>query len=190
MSTHKHHIIPRHEWMSRFGNLNGFNDVDNVVFLSTEQHAQVHGLLFELCGNEFDKIASECLGGQIGKEEAIKRASYIAHKGIPLSTETKLKIGQSHKGKKHSQLHVNRQRLSHLGKLRTDEQRTRISAGRKKWGASLSTEHKQNIKMGMESIRQRLSLAKKKVITCPHCGTRGSGPMYRWHFDNCKQRSV
>lgn len=190
MHTHKHHIIPRHEWRQRFNDFVGFDDVDNIVFLSTEQHSQVHRLLFEQNGSEFDRIASECLGGQIGKDEAIRRASYIAHKGIPLSPETKNKIGQSHKGKKHNRLHVERQRLSHLGKKRTDEQRKRISIGRKKCCFSLSIEHKQNIKMGMKLIKEQLSLAKKKVVMCPHCGTSGSGPMYRWHFNNCKQRGM
>jgi hypothetical protein len=76
-----HHVIPRHEWRKRFGNLNGFNRLDNLVELTTEQHAQVHELLFELNGNQFDKIAFRAIRGMIGKEEANKQASSVANKG-------------------------------------------------------------------------------------------------------------
>jgi len=67
---HKHHIIPRHEWKVRFGNLQGFNAPDNVVYLTIDQHSQAHQLLYEINKNIFDKIASECLSGQINKTEA------------------------------------------------------------------------------------------------------------------------
>jgi hypothetical protein len=78
---HKHHIIPRHEWKVRFGNLIGFNAPDNTVYLTIEQHAQAHLLLHELHGCEYDLIASQTLSGQIGKEEAYKRAVSIANTG-------------------------------------------------------------------------------------------------------------
>lgn len=67
--SHKHHIIPKHEWLVRFGNLLGFNSEDNVVWLSLEQHIQAHQLLYELNNNEYDRIAYLGLSGNVGKEE-------------------------------------------------------------------------------------------------------------------------
>lgn len=43
-------------------------------------------------------------------------------------------------------------------------------------------------KVATKETRERQSRAKKRMIICPHCQTEGSGPMYRWHFDNCSQK--
>lgn len=62
---HKHHIIPRHEWKRRFGNLKGFNAPDNIVWLTIAQHAQVHQLLHELHNRHEDFVAWKVLSGQM-----------------------------------------------------------------------------------------------------------------------------
>lgn len=72
--THKHHIIPKHEWVKRFGSLKGVNAPDNLVFLSIEQHAQAHQLLHEINADPFDLIAYQTLSGQISKPEALELA--------------------------------------------------------------------------------------------------------------------
>jgi hypothetical protein len=69
-----HHIIPRHEWKRRFGNFSGCNSPDNLVVLTTEQHAQAHLFLFELNRHPYDLIAYETISGRIGKDEATLRA--------------------------------------------------------------------------------------------------------------------
>jgi len=38
---YEHHVIPRHEWKARFGNLEGVNAPENKVRLTREQHAHV-----------------------------------------------------------------------------------------------------------------------------------------------------
>lgn len=70
----EHHIIPRHEWKARFGSLRGCNTPDNIVVLTTQQHAHVHFLLYELNKNPYDLIAYETISGRIGKDEATRRA--------------------------------------------------------------------------------------------------------------------
>jgi len=67
---HTHHIIPRHAWKLRFGNLKGFNAPDNKVILAVEQHAQAHQLLYELHGKTEDFIAWKALSGSINITEA------------------------------------------------------------------------------------------------------------------------
>lgn len=62
---HKHHVIPRHEWKVRFGNLKGFNAPDNIVYLTIEQHSQAHQFLFELNHKHDDFVAWKVLSGQM-----------------------------------------------------------------------------------------------------------------------------
>lgn len=38
-----------------------------------------------------------------------------------------------------------------------------------------------------DKIRKKAAEAAQKVVTCPHCGHIGNGPvMRRWHFTNCR----
>jgi hypothetical protein len=77
-----HHIIPKHEWKTRFLTLEGFNDSDNKITLSTGQHAQVHMHYFnEITHLELDRIAALAIMGLIGKEELHRRISSIVNKG-------------------------------------------------------------------------------------------------------------
>lgn len=101
-----HHVIPKHEWRTRFGNLKGINTKENLVNLTVEQHVQVHQILHELNGNEFDKIAFQGLAGMITSEDAIR-----AVQSRPKSDEHKKKISQRLSGKKNA-----------LGVKRTKEQ--------------------------------------------------------------------
>lgn len=63
-----HHIIPKHEWLDRFGDLNGVNAKDNTVRLTLSQHAEVHLLLYELNHNENDLLAHQACVGMILKK--------------------------------------------------------------------------------------------------------------------------
>jgi hypothetical protein len=92
--THKHHIIPRHEWKVRFGNLDGFNAPDNIANLTVEQHSQAHLLLFELHHRTQDKEAYLGLSGMIGKEELLRRKSSRGGR-IPKSLESNEKRRQA-----------------------------------------------------------------------------------------------
>lgn len=46
---HAHHIIPKHS--------GGTDDPSNIVRLTVEEHAAAHKKLYELHGNEYDRIA-------------------------------------------------------------------------------------------------------------------------------------
>jgi hypothetical protein len=81
---HKHRILP--------GHLGGTYAPDNVELLTVSDHAEAHRLLWENFGCQADWIAWQALNGTIGKEEII-RAVLAATKGIPQSSEHKLKRG-------------------------------------------------------------------------------------------------
>jgi len=110
-----HHVIPRHEWRTRFGNLKGCNSKDNVVWLTLEQHIQVHDFLFELYGRLEDKWASGFLSGRIGKENIIREICrqnqkkaveyWKTHTRKKWSKEAKSERSQMLKGNKHTKGH-------------------------------------------------------------------------------------
>ena len=64
-----HHIIPKHEWLDRFGRMDGVNARDNTVRLTLSQHAEVHLLLYELNHNENDLLAHQACVGMILKKK-------------------------------------------------------------------------------------------------------------------------
>lgn len=100
-TIHKHHVIPRHEWKRRFGTFHGFNAPDNVVWLTIEQHAQVHQLLHEMNKSWEDQLAYRFLSGLIGKEEAVLVSQQMAGKkwlGRKHSVESKRRMSLSKTG--------------------------------------------------------------------------------------------
>lgn len=83
--TYKHHVIPFHEWKRRINSKasrynKDFNAPDNVVWLSLEQHIEVHKRLAE-GGSKFDEMAYLELIGNIDKEEIHRRAVKFANTG-------------------------------------------------------------------------------------------------------------
>jgi hypothetical protein len=97
-----HHVIPKHEWKQRFGSLVGINAPDNLVSLTTEQHVQAHQLLFEINGNQYDRIAWQTLSGQIGHEEAQRRATSKHWSGRKHAEGSKLKQSLAKVGNKNA----------------------------------------------------------------------------------------
>lgn len=127
----KHHIIPKHEWKARFGNLKGINTSDNLVNLTTEQHAQVHEHYYtEITHLEGDRIASLFISRLIGKEEAIRQtivASNKARKGEKRSPEWCAFISAFHKGRVKTPEHCKNISLSKIGIKHTEEWKQKIS---------------------------------------------------------------
>ena len=90
MSTHFHHIIPKH--------VGGTDDPSNLVELTIEDHAIAHKVLYGLWKREEDKIAWLVLSGQIDCYEAL-----ILAKKTPAFREKK-RLEQL--GKKKTKEHV------------------------------------------------------------------------------------
>ena len=113
MITHKHHIIPRHA--------GGSDDPSNIVTLTIPEHAEAHKKLFEEHGRWQDEVAWRQLSGQIDCAEALKEAQVKSNKGKQRKLgyitpeETKIKISQKLKGRKHSEEHRKNNSASHKG---------------------------------------------------------------------------
>jgi hypothetical protein len=93
-----HHIIPKHEWKKRFGNLKGVNAADNLVELRLENHTEVHLRMGEE-GSRYDRIAGLRMLRQIGNEEAQKQAARIWNSERQISEETRKKWAEARIGK-------------------------------------------------------------------------------------------
>jgi len=116
-----HHIIPKHEWKRRFGNLKGVNIRDNLVKLTLEQHIQVHERMAE-DGSKFDRIAYLAMSGMIGKEEAYLRAV-----SQPKSKGHCEAIRRSLLGMRHTPERVEKNRVGHLTQTFSEGHRIKIS---------------------------------------------------------------
>lgn len=121
-----------------FGNLKGINSFDNVVELTTEQHALAHKFLYELHGDENDRIAYLGISGQIGREEAKRLATIAANVGNKYSFGKRNGLGY-----RHNEVAKERIEATSLGRRHTTEARERISKARV--GMKFSEEHKRNI---------------------------------------------
>ena len=108
--THKHHVIPKHEWKQRFDSLDGFNSPDNIVYLTVEQHAQAHEWLYEQYHREYDRLAWNGLLGRIPKEDIIRlkrlAQSPPVPKGSRMSESWKRNISIASMGKRGTRLGV------------------------------------------------------------------------------------
>lgn len=95
----------------------------------------------------------------------------------PLSSETKKKISESHKGKVKTKEHRENLSKALKGKSKSEEHRRKLSEANK--GKKMSEKTKQKLSKALKGKPQN-------KIKCPHCNKEGGTTMYRWHFDNCK----
>jgi len=132
---HKHHIIPRHA--------GGTDDESNLVYLTIEEHAEAHRLLYEQYGRKEDWLAWRGLSGLIGNDEIIKEKMSLNSSrpgelntfyGKKHSEESKRKMSESRKGKN----------LGRCNNKWLPEARKKISESRKKNSAKYNFVHSEH----------------------------------------------
>ena len=79
--------------------MGGSDEAENIVFLSVEEHAEAHRLLWEQHKKEEDYIAWKALSGQIQKMEATRMAIVNSNKTRVISQKTRNLIGKKSKGR-------------------------------------------------------------------------------------------
>ena len=94
---HKHHIIPRYE--------GGSNLQENLVELTTTQHAMWHYAEWTRKKDDRDYLAWKCVSGQIGKEEIQKIKSRIGYDKMKEITKHQPHPGTKLKGRKQTEEH-------------------------------------------------------------------------------------
>lgn len=181
---HAHHIIPLHA--------GGSNDISNIAFLSIEEHAEAHRMLFEQHGRWQDKIAWQMLSGMIGKEEAINIAQKNSDKSWMKTPEGRNLMKQAHKRSREAGNRPDpwNKGLTKEQDLRLQDASKRASLHMKQGrihcigdhhrGKNFSDSHKNNLS---DSAKNR-----SKVL-CMYCSKEITPQMYsRWHGDKCKSR--
>lgn len=127
---------------------------------------------------EVKKILSEKMKGD--NNPSVKYGVWNKGLDLPsLSEEHKNKISESLKGYHHTEETKDKISKAHKNKIKSDEHKNKISKtlkGRKR--------NPESIKIGSDKLRGK----KQKIITCPYCGNKGGTTMYRWHFENCKNK--
>jgi hypothetical protein len=128
---HKHHIIPKHA--------GGTDDPSNLIYLTVEEHAEAHKLLFEQYGRWQDELAWKGLSGQIGKEEIILK-TLQRNLGKTFSEETRSKMRESSKGKNKNKIPWNKGKVGFV--KHTQETLDKISRSSKQRIVSEETKKK------------------------------------------------
>jgi len=107
------------------------------------------------------------------------------------SEEHNMKIGDSNRGKvrteeikqkyRHPKSEEGRMNIEISNKHKmTKEVKSKISNTLKG--------HTNNTEIVRNKISEKLKGTVQKLIECPYCNKIGGNSMYRWHFDNCKQK--
>jgi len=162
MSTHIHHIIPRH--------MGGKNNPENLIELTIEEHAEAHRKLYEQYGHWQDHVAWKALSGQINSDEIRRLKTILVWTGRKHTEESKEKIREK------------RKKQTSSGWKWNEESRKNKSISMKGKKQLLSSNKKRSEKM--------IGISKPK-IKCPHCGKEGGVPqMNQWHFDKCKMKEI
>jgi hypothetical protein len=144
------------------------NNFDNLQLCTLAEHIEIH----RKQGDEYAVMLLEAMRGN-------------RHIGWKHSDETKKKLSETQKADYASGKRVHWA----LGKKRPD------LAERNKLGPSDETREKMREAKLKNPTNYWLGKSRKGMkvnhptLTCPHCGKvgEGTGPMYRWHFDNCKK---
>jgi hypothetical protein len=186
MIKHKHHIIPKHMG----GTDDPSNLIELTIEEHAEAHRilwENHGrwqdeVAWKALSGQIDKQEinyiisvinntgkNNPMYGKVGpmrgkkhtEESKQKIKSKRKEQVIIHSEETKLKIGQAHKGK-----------------IITDEHIEKVIESNKK-------------RLGEKRNIYKNKGTEQKVIECPHCHKAGGqSSMHRWHFNNCKVRKI
>jgi hypothetical protein len=105
------------------------------------------------------------------------------NKGISHSDEVKAKISKTLTGKKQSQETIDKRVSKLIGQKRSAEFSAQSRA--RQLGVKKGPSPFRGIKRGPLSDK----LKEQRNIQCPYCMKDGDiGAMYRWHFENCKQK--
>jgi hypothetical protein len=131
----------------------GTDDPSNLIYLTVEEHAEAHKMLFEQYGRWQDELAWKALSGQIETAEATILAGKLANTGKKLSENHKKKIGVANK-------------IANKGKQRSSEHKKKISDSLK--NIPLSDLHKEAISKSLtgksksSNHKHKIALAAKE----------------------------
>ena len=185
---HKHHIVPRH--------MGGSDDPSNLIQLTIEEHAQAHKLLFEKYGHWQDEVAWRALSGQVPNAEINHMLGVIRNTGKNNHMFGKKKELHHNYGKKHTEKTREKIKKARAKQKINHSKETREKISRSNKGRLLTATQRQAViesnkrRTGSKHNTHKNKGQKQKILVCPHCMKEGGTTMYRWHFDNCKNKVI
>lgn len=190
-----------HKALRKYGPENFTSEIleDDIIICSVIENKKTLGSIKEISYIEKFNTYENGYNMTIGGDEPPSMF------GKTHSIETKLKISNSHKGKIHSQTHVENNSKAQTGKVHSEETKLKISnksklqihtdkrkseasdrmkgTGNPNFGVIRTTEYREN----MSKIKMGVKHPPYEEVCCPHCDKKGKiNAMKRWHFDNCK----
>lgn len=165
----RHHVLPK--------SLGGTNDVKNLVWLTADEHLEVHLLLVKMVQNkeQLRKMHSAAVRmcnpqSRTQQRSFDKNYDNIRKECARLHSEFMKGKNSGNRNpffnKKHSEKSKQLISLGGMGLKRTDETRKNLSIS----------------KMGEKNPAT-------KIVTCPHCGKTGkAGGMLKHHFEHCRSK--
>lgn len=165
----RHHIIPK--------SLGGSDDEDNLVWLTAEEHLQVHMLLTKM----FDK------------REPMRKMHAAAIRMVNPQSKTQKRILNKNYDeirKEAAKLHSEYMQQKHAGsknpffnKKHTEESKKLISLGGR--GLKRSKQTRKNLSLSKMGEKNPATI----TVTCPYCKKTGkAGGMRKHHFSHCKSK--
>jgi len=140
MNYHTHHIIPRHR--------GGTDDKDNLVRITTTQHAMFHYTEWRLWGHREDYIAWKALCGSLkaGELSAEKEALRIARmKGKKRTPEQCKRISEAAKNRKKTK----------RGPYSVEHRESMKRGHRSKWWGEMTDEEIKEVKREQNRVKSR-----------------------------------
>jgi hypothetical protein len=190
-----HHIIPKC--------LGGNDEKENKVLLTAREHFICHKLLIYIYPNNrkiglavfrmaFNKKGKHNISSRDYAYAKKLNSKYIWNRGLTKETNEIIKKQGKNRSKKFKEGEID---TSNFG-IKTIEGLKKISETHK--GKPKSFEHRKKLSEANEGktlskeTRDKMSTSRKgvpqKILTCPYCNKEGGTTMYRWHFENCKNK--
>jgi hypothetical protein len=165
----RHHIIPK--------SLGGEDIVENLVWLTANEHLEVHLLLTKMVDEHDHKRKMLAAAIRMCNPQSRTQQRVFCNDYTDIRTEAARFHSEFMKGKNTGSNNP------FYGKSHTEQSKSLISKGGK--GQKRSLETRENLsasKMGDKNPA-------RESVTCPHCNKTGmAGGMRKHHFDHCKKR--
>ena len=152
------------------------NRIDNLLCLSIEDHYQLHYEQgdYYACASLLKRIKHNVDVFEGKQSDLIYAKENHPMYGKNHSEEARSKISKNHSNVKGDNNPM-------FGRSHSEESIRKMKEGKKGQGLGIPKS---------EETKLRMSQAVKHK-TCPHCGKTAKGnSMFRWHFDNCKQKQT
>jgi hypothetical protein len=198
----KHHIIPKC--------MKGSNNKDNLAELTAKEHFICHRLLVEIYPNNKKLIFAlwgMCNQNKDGNRYKVSSRSYSqarikfsesikGYKHPPRSEKSKLLLSIAKKGKTYKELYGDagiKKAEAHAkamsGRIHSEE--TKMKIGNSNRGRKRTEADKEKMRVPKSKSHRLALTGPKQRVTCPHCNKEGGiNNMYRYHFNNCKNKNV